>query len=78
VKGLPHLQTRGVLAGAYPKGSKKTMLTHSVTLPDEQPLCSGVKAENIADEYSDPEGNTVLPTCPVCLRRVTALMKRAS
>ena len=58
-------ETRGVLAGAYVK--LENMLTHTVSVSDEMPLCSRVDPDHIGDSYaSDPNEK---PTCKTCLRR---------
>ncbi len=69
-------QTRGVLSGAYGKRTPtdRSLLTHLVFVPAENAmageeftaLCRTVKPGNMADQYSNPEGNSARPTCPKC------------
>lgn len=61
-------QTRAVLAGAYLKGHRASLLTHSVdTENGDAPLCSRVKADSIADEFADDVNAE--PTCITCRAR---------
>lgn len=61
-------QTRAVLAGAYLKGHRASLLTHSVdTENGDAPLCKRVKADSIADEHADDVNAP--PTCLVCRAR---------
>lgn len=76
-------QTRQVLGGAY-RGrdvGSRPLLTHLVLresvwnvgnqVHQDQDVKSGCRqpVDNLADEYSDPEGNDKRPTCPTCARK---------
>lgn len=64
------LATLSVLAGAYRKGSKTSMLTHTVRLATGEVLCKRVQADNMADLFSaSAEEQVEAPTCPQCLAR---------
>lgn len=71
--GMVNYETREVLAGS--NKSKAALLTHTVKWSESLggeavPLCSRVKAANIADKYSmDDADREMEPTCPVCRAR---------
>jgi hypothetical protein len=69
-------QTRAVLGGAYrgPDLARRTLLTHLLDTELEISGCR-VPADNLADEYSAPEGNGQRPTCPRCAKKWDALQK---
>lgn len=72
-------QTRSVLAESY-KGksvARRPLLTHLVFIEDGIEAKSGCRqpVDNLADEYSDVEGNSKRPTCPTCAKKWDKLNK---
>lgn len=65
-------ETRAVLAGSYGRRSQllRQGLTHTVLVcdsGDDEPLCSRVKGESIAD--SQASDVNAKPTCAECARK---------
>jgi hypothetical protein len=63
------LETRGVLAGVYPRRYAGSMLTHAVEVNADgyavRVLCRRVQVDSLADGGRDPQAP---PTCYACLR----------
>lgn len=79
--GNSRYQTRQVLAGAY-RGrdvEARALLTHTadVATSYDSAICGKVKPGHLADEFSDPDGLQVAPTCPACLRKDPRFAKGA-
>jgi hypothetical protein len=69
-------QTRAVLGGAYrgPDLASRTLLTHLLDTEQDKAGCR-VPVANLADEYCDPHGNGLRPTCSRCAKKWDALQK---
>jgi len=73
-----HLETRGVLGGAY-RGKERAYLTHAVIMQgqDEQRVLCSQPLDHLADYYSVSDAERAAPpTCPRCLPRWQKLQMR--
>lgn len=66
------VQTRAVLADAYPAKHRGALLTHSVLVDaaglELKVLCGRVQLDSLADEMATDR--TAAPTCQTCRRKL--------